>query len=126
MLALHAKAAILYEQSAQLPRQYHHGLFPMVLPITIVYLSTDMLAQETAQSLASFSSLDNLLVNFVQDLPPVRPSDSSTLTVIHTLARVAVIQLHTPFINQNATAYTRVRVTARAIVQIIRVAGVER
>jgi len=107
-LALHAKASILFEQSARFVRQYHQDMSP----------------QENGQFYAAFTSLDNLLIKFTDELPSIQSLGAQggltrTLMIIHTLVHVAAIQLHNPFIVEYPASQARFVASASSIVQLI-------
>ncbi|KAJ7583651.1 Zn(2)-Cys(6) binuclear cluster domain-containing protein [Mycena floridula] len=107
-LTLHAKASILFEQSARLVRQYHLGLTP----------------ESIANFCTAFAALDSLLVKFTNELPQVGHSAGSAsatrnLIVIHTLSQVAILQLHNPFVLDRPSSRQSFLVATRAIVQLI-------
>jgi len=104
VLALYAKSAILFEQTARLNRQYR----------------PDMTAVEFTQFLSAFDSLAMVLDRFIQGLPEVEAWGDRMLLVVHTLAHVACIQLYNPFITQNPDYYTRFVSSAKAVVAVLR------
>ncbi|TBU47486.1 hypothetical protein BD309DRAFT_988049 [Dichomitus squalens] len=102
LLAIHAKAAILYESAARLASRYN--------PYELA-------------SQASFLSLDNRIERFKQALPRIEQFDPSRADFVrqalltHTLAHCATIQLHTPLVQQGVTANSRTCQAAHAAVR---------
>ncbi|CDO73351.1 hypothetical protein BN946_scf185008.g114 [Trametes cinnabarina] len=102
LLAMHAKAAILYEGATRLASRYNPS------------------------SQAAFLSLDNRIERFRQALPgldrfdPGRVDTLRTALLIHTLAHCASIQLHTPLIQDHVTANSRTYQAAHAAVKTLR------
>ncbi|KAJ7328715.1 hypothetical protein DFH08DRAFT_1023010 [Mycena albidolilacea] len=97
--ALHAKAAILFEQASRLAAQYS----PKIL----------VNKEQLNQFYLSFNSIDDLIEGFKLRIPTVQ---SRKMLVIHSLVHVATIQLHNPFIADNDASRFRVLGSARAIV----------
>ncbi|KAF8171057.1 hypothetical protein K438DRAFT_1773461 [Mycena galopus ATCC 62051] len=97
--ALHAKAAILFEQASLRASRYR----------------LDKAVQ--AEFSVTFQSLDALIDTFKFDLPPVHvhPAAREILT-IHALAHVATIQLHKPFVMERFESRVKALDSARAIV----------
>ncbi|KAK1232847.1 hypothetical protein PQX77_004013 [Marasmius sp. AFHP31] len=106
--ALHAKAAILFEQASRLLRQYEPNLN----------------AREAAKFQVTFGNLNTLIHRFVSELPALSGVSSKAtlrrLLVIHTLARVAAIQLHYIFAAQNANSHAIIVSNAETIVTLLR------
>ncbi|KAJ7838828.1 Zn(2)-Cys(6) binuclear cluster domain-containing protein [Mycena leptocephala] len=108
MAALHAKAAILFEQAASLAGRYR----PQIN------------ADQLTQFYLSFNSLDVLLEGFKPRIPTVPVSvhhdqnlnSMRDLLVIHSLAHVATIQLHNPFVGDVDASRVRALDAARAVV----------
>ncbi|KAH9847316.1 hypothetical protein C2E23DRAFT_522773 [Lenzites betulinus] len=102
MLAVHAKAAILYEGATRLASRYNPS------------------------SQATFLSLDNRIERFKQVLPRIDRVDPSrvgllrTTLLIHTLSQCASIQLHTPLVQDRVTANSRTYQAAHAAVKLLR------
>ncbi|KAK7048622.1 fungal-trans domain-containing protein [Favolaschia claudopus] len=99
--ALHAKAAILFEQASRLASQYQPNM------------------RDRRQFYASFKAVDALIESFKLNLPTVQSHPTREMIVIHSLAQVATIQLHNPFVaDADASDGSRSRVvtSARAIV----------
>ncbi|KAF7326669.1 Fungal-trans domain-containing protein [Mycena venus] len=98
MAALHAKAAILFEQASKLASQYHPNM------------------NNKRQFYASFTSADTLIERFKLSLPTVHSHSSREMIVTHSLAHVATIQLHNPFVMDTDASRSRVITSARTIV----------
>ncbi|KAI8968630.1 hypothetical protein BD414DRAFT_518662 [Trametes punicea] len=102
ILAMHAKAAILYEGATRLASRYNPS------------------------SQAAFLSLDNRIERFKQALPRIERFDPSrvdvlrTALLVHTLAQCATIQLHTPIVQDRVTANSRTYQAAHAAVRALR------
>ncbi|KAJ7019721.1 Zn(2)-Cys(6) binuclear cluster domain-containing protein [Mycena alexandri] len=100
--ALRAKAAILFEQASRLASSYRpntgdHG-----------WLN---------QFYVSFNAMDNLIEAFKGSIPSVHLHSPREMLVIHSLAHVATIQLHNPFVvDVVGTSRLRVLDAARAVV----------
>ncbi|PIL24871.1 transcription factor [Ganoderma sinense ZZ0214-1] len=98
LLAIHAKAAILYESATRLASRYNPS------------------------SQASYLSLDNRIERFKQALPRIDQFDPMRADVIrealltHTLAHCATIQLHTPLVQDRVTANSRTFQAAHAAI----------
>ncbi|KAH9940808.1 uncharacterized protein BXZ73DRAFT_98636 [Epithele typhae] len=93
VLAMHAKAVILYEMLRD---------------------------SRPATSPAAFLSLDNRIERFREALPRLDLSRSDTIRTVllaHTLAQCASIQLHTPFVQDRVTANSRTYHAAHAAVE---------
>ncbi|KAK0484959.1 hypothetical protein IW261DRAFT_1560627 [Armillaria novae-zelandiae] len=108
IIALHAKASILYEQASRVGTKFRPG----------------MQQQEAARFFATFSTLERVIQRFIEALPsPIAiaaQSSTGTTVVIHTLSQMSMIQLHAPFLARNPSSRGRVVAGFRAIVQIIR------
>ncbi|KAL0568833.1 hypothetical protein V5O48_013136 [Marasmius crinis-equi] len=106
--ALHAKAAILFEQASLLLRQY----------------GSQMNARDAAKFRINFGNLNTLIHRFISELPSMNGAGSRTtvrrLLVIHTLARVAAIQLHYVFSAQDPNSHAIVVSNAETIVTLLR------
>ncbi|KAJ6534356.1 hypothetical protein B0H19DRAFT_1272078 [Mycena capillaripes] len=98
--ALHAKAAILFTQAAQLASQYR--------PI--------MSNEQSSQFYRSFNSIDTLIEGFKTTLPAIHSHPTRQMLIIHSLVHVATIQLHTPFVVNVEPSGLRVLDSARAVV----------
>ncbi|KAF7368308.1 Fungal-trans domain-containing protein [Mycena venus] len=96
--ALHAKAAILFEQAAQLASQYRPNM------------------NNKRQFYASFKSVDALIERFKLSLPTVHATSSREIIVIHSLAHVATIQLHNPFVVNTDASRSRAVTSARTMI----------
>uniref|UniRef100_A0A0W0F4B4 Uncharacterized protein n=1 Tax=Moniliophthora roreri TaxID=221103 RepID=A0A0W0F4B4_MONRR len=68
---------------------------------------------------AGFSAMDSLIRGFVRDICSYKP-DHHTTAAVHTLACVAWIRLHQPFIEQSTHSRQRAVDAARAVVGIAR------
>ncbi|KAL0060234.1 hypothetical protein AAF712_012989 [Marasmius tenuissimus] len=112
--ALHAKAAILFEQSTRLLRQY----------------TPRMDVREAAKFQVTFGNINTVIHRFVSGLPPASGVSSSTvrrrLLVIHVLARVAAIQLHYVFFAQDPNSRGIVLSNAQSIASLLRETDSER
>ncbi|KAK0205166.1 hypothetical protein DFS33DRAFT_1274116 [Desarmillaria ectypa] len=112
--ALHAKASILYEQASRVGVKFRPG----------------MQQQEAARFFATFSTLERVIQKFLEELPSpmsmAAQSSSGTTVVIHTLAQMAMIQLHAPFLARNPSSRGRAVAGFRAIVQIIQNVDISR
>ncbi|KAJ6585298.1 hypothetical protein B0H19DRAFT_925329, partial [Mycena capillaripes] len=95
--ALHAKAAILFEQASRLASQYHPNM------------------NNKHQFYVSFNSIDSLIERLKLSLPTVQLHSTREMLAIHSLVHVATIQLHNPFVVDNHSSRLRVLVSARAI-----------
>ncbi|KAJ7264444.1 hypothetical protein B0H12DRAFT_1101779 [Mycena haematopus] len=98
MSALHAKASILFKQASRLASQYRPDM------------------NNKHQFFASFKSTDSLIETFKLNLPTVHSRSTREMIVIHSLAHVATIQLHNPFIVDTDASRSRVVSSARTIV----------
>ncbi|KAJ7069545.1 Zn(2)-Cys(6) binuclear cluster domain-containing protein [Mycena amicta] len=105
--ALHAKSAILFEQASRLADLYRPDMSPAQLN----------------DFYRSFNSMDTLIENFIRSLPSlfntVPIERARTLFLVHALARVALIQLHNPFVDVLGSDYNarrRALEAARGIV----------
>ncbi|KAI0653295.1 hypothetical protein C8Q70DRAFT_1093661 [Cubamyces menziesii] len=102
MLAMQAKAAIMYEGATRLASRYNPS------------------------SQATFLSLDNRIERFKQALPRIDRFDPSridilrTALLVHTLAQCATIQLHSPIVQDRVTANSRTYQAAHAAVKTLR------
>ncbi|KAJ6585332.1 hypothetical protein B0H19DRAFT_926757 [Mycena capillaripes] len=95
--ALHAKAAILFEQASRLASQYHPNM------------------NNKRQFYVSFNAIDTLIERFKLSLPTVQSHSTREMLVIHSLVHVATIQQHNPFVVDNDASRLRVLGSARAI-----------
>ncbi|KAJ7645226.1 Zn(2)-Cys(6) binuclear cluster domain-containing protein [Mycena polygramma] len=98
--ALHAKAAILFEQASRLASQYR----------------PDMSRNQLNQFYASFNFIDTLIEGFKISLPAVHAHSTREMLVLNCLVQVATIQLHNPFVVEMDASRRRVLDSARAIV----------
>ncbi|KAI0794193.1 hypothetical protein C8Q74DRAFT_1365705 [Fomes fomentarius] len=102
MLAMQAKAAIMYEGATRLASRYDPS------------------------SQAAFLSLDNRIERFKQALPKIEQVDQTRADVVraailtHTLAQCATIELHMPFTQNSASANSRTYHAAHAAVRNLR------
>ncbi|KAF9259248.1 hypothetical protein L218DRAFT_671210 [Marasmius fiardii PR-910] len=107
LFALHAKAAILFEQASFLHRQYRPNLS----------------LRDATRFQSTFNNLDHLIRRFISSLPPVtatRPPALRRLMLIHTLARVSSIQMHYIFAAQDASSHSLILTTAESIISSLR------
>ncbi|KAG7099997.1 hypothetical protein E1B28_001786 [Marasmius oreades] len=106
--ALHSKAAVLFQQISLLLRGY----------------SPNMDVRQTAKFQHDFKKLDSLARGFISELPPLAqaPSRGSVrkLLVIHTLARISTVQLHSIFAGQDPKSQSFVLSIAQNIVVLLR------
>lgn len=75
-----------------------------------------------------FIALDNLITRFTNNLPPVIRINSSNpdardILVASTLARVAAIQLHTPFVRSQSRSRDACLAYAQAVVATVQNIG---
>ncbi|KAJ6566550.1 hypothetical protein B0H19DRAFT_1066840 [Mycena capillaripes] len=98
--ALHAKAAILFEQAARLASRYR----------------PNMNNEELNQFYRSFNSIDTLIEGFKTALPAVHLHPTRQMLRIYSLVHVATIQLHNPFVVDVEPSRVRVLDSARAVV----------
>ncbi|KAJ7914466.1 hypothetical protein B0H13DRAFT_2461358 [Mycena leptocephala] len=96
--ALHAKAAILFEQASCLSSQYRPNM------------------ENRHQFYVSFNSIDLVIERFKLSLPTVQLNATREMLVIHCLVHVAAIQLHNPFVADTHASRLRMLDAARAIV----------
>ncbi|KAI0358120.1 hypothetical protein OH77DRAFT_1494441 [Trametes cingulata] len=107
ILAMHAKAAILYEGATRLASRYNPS------------------------SQAMFLSLDNRIEQFKQALPRIERFDPARVDIVravllvHTLSQCATIQLHTPLVQDRVTANSRTYQAAHAAMRTLRGVNVE-
>ncbi|KAJ7599192.1 Zn(2)-Cys(6) binuclear cluster domain-containing protein [Mycena floridula] len=105
VLALYAKATILFEQSARLVQHYHEEMSP----------------EDMVQFGSAFTSLNNVISRFLQVLPNAGVQfPPSVLLAIATLSNVAALQLHQPFIAQDPASHERFVESAKSIVHIMK------
>ena len=80
--------------------------------------------REAAKFQVTFGNLNTVIHRFISGLPPVAGVTSSTtrrrLLVIHTLARVAVIQLHYIFFAQDPNSHATVLSNAQVVTSLLR------
>lgn len=82
----------------------------------------DMSPADTARFSAAFTSLDSLILRFIQEIPSIQSMGehgARPMLVVHTLVHIATIQLHSPFIVQNSISHARFISSAQSVVQII-------
>ncbi|KAF8169862.1 hypothetical protein K438DRAFT_1941215 [Mycena galopus ATCC 62051] len=106
LVALHAKAAIAFEQASRLAVGF-----------------TENTAHRNSNTFTSeFRNLDRVIETLKQTLPPLdsETDGSHSLLVIHTLTQVATIQLHNPFCLTDELSRSRVISAARTVVELIR------
>ncbi|KAJ7679769.1 hypothetical protein B0H17DRAFT_943858, partial [Mycena rosella] len=96
--ALYAKAGILFEMAMKLGARYRTG------------------ALNSRDDDPEFAALERRIDSFIAALPAVQ---SKQLLVVHTIARVATIQLHKPLVKDHAFARTNVLSAARSVADII-------
>ncbi|KAK7022979.1 fungal-trans domain-containing protein [Favolaschia claudopus] len=99
--ALHAKAAILFEQASRLASHYRPNV-----------MNNDQLSQ----FYVSFNSIDTLIEQFKSSIPTIQMHATREMLIIHSLTYVATIQLHNPFIIENDMSRLRGLDAARVIV----------
>ncbi|KAJ7359757.1 hypothetical protein DFH08DRAFT_416546, partial [Mycena albidolilacea] len=105
-IALHAKAAIVFEQASRLAARFTEDI--------AVRKSPNMFTAE-------FSHLDGVIESLKQALPPLEPNGSQLLPlVIHSLAQVATIQLHNPFCLKHDHSRSCAISAAMAVVEFVR------
>ncbi|KAK0469357.1 Zn(2)-Cys(6) binuclear cluster domain-containing protein [Desarmillaria tabescens] len=107
MIALYAKASILFERSSTISHRFQPNM-PQSL---------------ARQFFDSFSAQDALVQRFLQDMPSI-PAMTAAIShgmalMIYTLAYSAVIQLHRPFIAINPASRGRIISSVRPIVHIL-------
>lgn len=114
LIALHAKASILYEQASRVGVRFRPG----------------MQQQEAARFFATFSTLERVIQRFLEELPSpmtmAAQSSPGATIVIHTLAQMSMIQLHAPFLARNPSSHGRTVEGFRAIVKIIQSVDISR
>ncbi|KAJ7078645.1 hypothetical protein C8R44DRAFT_895870 [Mycena epipterygia] len=98
--ALHAKAAILFEQASRLASQYR----------------PNMTNQQLNQFYVSFNSIDTLIEQFKVVIPTVHSHPTREMLVIRSLVHVATIQLHNPFVVDIESSRLRELAAAHAVV----------
>ncbi|KAF8139192.1 hypothetical protein K438DRAFT_1996250 [Mycena galopus ATCC 62051] len=96
--ALHAKAAILFNQASHLASRYQPDM------------------NNDSRFRAWFKSTDALIEKFKLSLPTVHSHSSREMIMIHCLAHVATIQSHNPFVLDNDASRSHVVTSARTIV----------
>ncbi|THU85456.1 hypothetical protein K435DRAFT_843254 [Dendrothele bispora CBS 962.96] len=123
LLALHAKAAILFEQASLILRQY----------------KPNMSLQDATRFQSKFTKIDNVIRRFKSELPPIpsaadiqqaqSPSDARStarrLLIAHTLASVASIQLHYTFANKDPGSQSQILLAAQNVVNVTQAANLE-
>ncbi|KAK0205165.1 hypothetical protein DFS33DRAFT_740259 [Desarmillaria ectypa] len=112
MIALYAKASILFERSSKISRQFQPNM-PQSL---------------ARQFFDSFSAQDALVQIFLQEIPSIPAMmaviSHGTTLMIYTLAFSSVIQLHRPFIAINPASRGRIISAARSVVHILDIINV--
>ncbi|KAJ7266989.1 hypothetical protein B0H12DRAFT_1099064 [Mycena haematopus] len=105
LIALHAKAAIAFEQASQLAAR-----------------STETTTLQDPETFtAAFNTLDGVIETLKQTLPPLGKNGShSLLLVIHSLVQVAIIQLHNPFFFKHDLSRSRAISAAMTVVESVR------
>ncbi|KAJ7134931.1 Zn(2)-Cys(6) binuclear cluster domain-containing protein [Mycena crocata] len=98
--ALHAKAAVIFEQASRLAARYTES-------------------RNHASLSEEFGKLDAVIEAFKQILPS-HGAQSQISLVIHTLTHVATIQLHNPFCLKSAVSRARAGTAAMAVVALLR------
>ncbi|KAJ6476778.1 hypothetical protein C8R47DRAFT_1220258 [Mycena vitilis] len=98
--AFHAKAAILFEQASRISSKFH----------------PEMTNEERTQFYACFTAMDTLIEAFKITHPAVHPESSREMLVAHSLAHVATIQLHNPFVVDVEASRARALTAAHAVV----------
>ncbi|KAK0220168.1 hypothetical protein IW262DRAFT_1006461 [Armillaria fumosa] len=106
ILALHAKASILFEQASRFGSKVHPGM-------------------NGPQVHETFTSLSNILEGFIQRLPTFQVlltlSTPATAVMIYTLAHATVILLHFPVRSINRTSLDRMGTAAIEITQVLNI-----
>lgn len=134
-LALHSKAAALYDKAnhyaAYVDKSKSRfdllGATVHMALIDVFYIHID-----AAEYQASISSLDASLERFKQALPPIeRPNPPSAdtahiLLLTHSLTHCATITLHRPFVPRSSTSMTRCLTAANTIIRVVQGLGVQR
>ncbi|KAJ7288124.1 Zn(2)-Cys(6) binuclear cluster domain-containing protein [Mycena rebaudengoi] len=95
--ALHAKAAILFEQASRLASHYRPNMTP----------------EQINEFNILFNSMESLIEGFKLGLPEVQNRE---MLLVHALAHVATIQLHNPFAVENPVSRIRELTAADAVV----------
>ncbi|KAJ3769329.1 hypothetical protein FB446DRAFT_847790 [Lentinula raphanica] len=108
LLALHAKAAILFERASSLQRQYN----------------PNMNLADATRFQQTFNNLNNAINNIAPILPSVTGPNLSRetirrLLVVHTLCRVASILLHGTFEDQDRASNTQILTAAESVVMLL-------
>ncbi|KAF7340777.1 Fungal-trans domain-containing protein [Mycena sanguinolenta] len=98
--ALHAKAAILFEQASRLTSQYR----------------PNMNNEQLSQFYLSFNSIDTLIGGFKANIPAIQLHSTREMLVARSLTHVATIQLHNPFVVENEASRSHALEAARAVV----------
>ncbi|KAF7360101.1 Zn(2)-C6 fungal-type domain-containing protein [Mycena venus] len=104
-IALHAKAAIVFEQASRLAARF-----------------TERVALRNPNTFTTeIGKLDGVIETLKQMLPPLEPDSGSQslLLVIHSLVQVATIQLHNPFCLRHDLSRSRTVTAAMAIVELV-------
>ncbi|KAF7368350.1 Fungal-trans domain-containing protein [Mycena venus] len=110
--ALHAKAAILFEQASRLAARYRSDTLTAPMPRAHAGLNNYALNQ----FYISFNTVDTLIEAFKLNIPPTRLHPTREILVIQSLAQAATIQLHNPFVGEGDASRLRVLDAAHAIV----------
>ncbi|KAJ6487611.1 hypothetical protein C8R45DRAFT_993761 [Mycena sanguinolenta] len=102
--ALHAKAAIVFEQASRLAR------------------FTENITLQNPQTLADeFGNLEKVIETLGQLLPPLEKNGShSLLLIVHSLVQVAIIQVHNPFVFKHEVSRSRALSAGMAVVEFVR------
>ncbi|KAK7021134.1 hypothetical protein VNI00_017495 [Paramarasmius palmivorus] len=102
---LNAKAAILFEQATQVGSKHWDNMISR--------------SPNTARSSMEFSTLDSILVRFIQSTTNVGNHVPKKLLVTQCLAHAAYIRLHRPFVDQQVQSRQKVVDSATAAVRIM-------
>ncbi|KAK0192715.1 hypothetical protein F5146DRAFT_979229 [Armillaria mellea] len=107
IVALHAKASILFEQASRFGSKVHPG----------------MNSAQVNHFKATFASFSNVLERFIERLPTFQAmltlSTPATAVMIYTLAHATVIFLHFPVRSLNPNSWERMDRAAFAITQVL-------
>ncbi|KAJ7288140.1 Zn(2)-Cys(6) binuclear cluster domain-containing protein [Mycena rebaudengoi] len=102
VIALYAKASILFERVSALVSHYHPAMSEK---------------EQLERFRVSFSSLATLIDRVKRSLPPVESHTNRRMLVIHSLVHVATIQLHNRFVGQNPQSRIKELSAARCFVE---------
>ena len=130
MLALHAKAAILFERASSLQLQYNPSeylrpiLFRSYSRRCLLSVRKDMNLADATRFQQTFNNLNNAINNIAPILPSVTGPNLSRetirrLLVVHTLCRVASILLHGTFEDQDRASNTQILTAAESVVMLL-------